>query len=374
MNSPLRIALIGTGMIAAVHLRAARDAGAAVVGVLASRPDKSRQVAETWCVPTGYRDLDALVHDRPDVVHVCTPNSTHVRYAQALVDAGINVIVEKPIATTVADAEHLAASVETAGVVASVPYVYRYHPLIREIRARRAAGEFGDVALVHGSYLQDWLCSPDASTWRVDPRHGGGSRAFGDIGTHWCDLAEFVSGEVFTEVSAATTITYPTRPARSVASFAGPAAADERVEVSTEDTAVALFRTARGITANTVISQVSAGRKNRLWLEIDGTRGSAVFDQENPETAWLGTEHGTLTLHRGEGTVAPEQARLNRTPPGHAQGWTDAFAAFVADTYAAVRGEHPEGLPTIRDGLRSVHLIDAVLRSASTGAWARIDA
>lgn len=367
---PLRVAIIGTGMIAAAHLRAARDAGAAVVGVLGSRPERSREAAERWGV-AGYASLAELLEARPDVVHICTPNDTHVDYARAVVRAGLHMVVEKPIATDLAGARELAAAVQKAGTVATVPYVYRYHPLVREIRSRRESGDLGELLLMHGSYLQDWLVSPDASTWRVDPATGGASRAFADIGSHWADLAEFVSGERFAALSASTAIAYPTRPAASGPSFGGDAQGD-RVPVATEDIAVATFRTARGILANTVISQVSAGRKNRLWLELDGSLKSAVFDQEQPESVWFGTEHGATVLRRGEGEVAGDQARLNRIPPGHPQGWPDAFSAFCADTYAAVKGETREGLPTVDDGLRSVEIIDALLRSAASGTWTTI--
>lgn len=366
-----RVVIVGTGMIAAAHLRAARDAGATVVGVLGSRPERSREAAERWGVPAGYASLAELLEARPDVVHICTPNDTHVEYARAVVGAGLHMVVEKPIATDLAGARGLAAAIQKAGTVATVPYVYRYHPLVREIRSRRESGDLGELLLVHGSYLQDWLVSPDASTWRVDPATGGASRAFADIGSHWADLAEFVSGERFTVLSASTTIAYPTRPTASGPSFSGVVDGD-RVPVATEDIAVATFRTARGILANTVISQVSAGRKNRLWLELDGSRKSAVFDQEQPESVWFGTENGATVLRRGEGEVAGDQARLNRTPPGHPQGWPDAFSAFCADTYAAVKGETREGLPTVEDGLRSVEIIDALLRSAVSGNWTTI--
>lgn len=376
-----RVAVIGTGMIGEVHLRAARDAGAEVVGVLASSAEKSERIAGEWRVPRGYPDIAALLADRPDVVHVCTPNDTHVDYALAVVEAGIHLVVEKPVATSVADAERLAEAVRLAGVVATVPYVYRYHPLVREIRARRLQGKLGEVLLVHGSYLQDWLLDPQASTWRVDAKSGGPSRAFADIGSHWCDLAEFVSGETFTSVSAVTDIVYPTRAEPAGPSFSTPASgADDACDgnvpqyrVETEDTAVATFRTRRGITANTVISQVSGGRKNRLWLEVDGTEAAATFNQEEPESITWGTEYGTTVLHRGEGRVSPDQARLNRAPAGHPQGYPDAFAAFCRDTYAAVAGENPEGLPTVEDGLRSVRIIEAVLASAKDRTWTTID-
>lgn len=368
-----RVAIVGTGMIAAAHLRAARDAGADVVGVLGSSAARSASVAAEWGVPSGYADLDSLIADKPDVVHICTPNDTHVAYALAAVEAGMNVVVEKPIAIDLTSARRLADAVEDAGVVATVPFVYRYHPMVREVRARRLRGELGDVLLVHGSYLQDWLLSSDSSTWRVDPARGGASRAFADIGSHWADLAEFVSGEQFVSASANFTIAYPTRPASSGASFSGGSGDAERVPVATEDVAVATFTTARGIVANTVISQVSAGRKNRLWLEVDGSAGSAVFDQEQPESVWFGSEDGATILRRGEGAISPDQSRLNRVPSGHPLGWPDALSAFCADTYAATRGEHPEGLPTITDGLRSVEVVDAVLRSASSGSVATIE-
>jgi predicted dehydrogenase len=367
----LRVGVIGTGMIADAHVRAARDAGAVVVGVLGSRPGRSRTVAESWGVETAWEDLDSLIADRPDVVHICTPNDTHLDYALALTEAGLHIVVEKPIATTVEDARRLAAAVAEAGTVATVPYVYRFHPLVREIRARRLRGELGRVLLVHGSYLQDWLLSVDASTWRVDPRSGGESRAFADIGSHWADLAEFMSGERFAEVSASASIAHPTRPVPSGPSFSGDGGG-ERVPVTTEDIGLATFRTVSGVLANTVISQVSGGRKNRLWIEVDGSEQSAVFDQEQPDAIWLGSESGVTVLRRGEGAVAADQARFNRTPAGHAQGWPDAFSSFVADTYAAVRGVAPDGLPTVVDGLRSVEIIDAFLRSSRSGAWTAI--
>jgi predicted dehydrogenase len=370
-RTALRAAVIGSGMIGGVHRRAIAAAGATVVGVLGSSAERSRAAGGEWGV-RGYADLDELLADRPDVVHVCTPNATHVEYALAVIGAGIHVVVEKPLATSVDDATRLADAAAAAGVVATVPFVYRFHPLVRELRARRIAGEFGDLSVLHGSYLQDWLVSPDSSSWRVDAAAGGASRAFGDIGSHWCDLVEFVSGERFTAVSAVTSVVYDTRPAASGPSFGGSSADAARVTVTTEDTAVATFRTAGGVIANTVISQVAAGRKNRLWFELDGSKGSAVFDQENPESVWLGGEDGSTVLHRGEGRVSADQARLNRAPAGHPMGYLDAFAAFVADTYAAIGGERPEGLPTFADGVRSAIIIDAVLTSAASATWTEI--
>ncbi|GAB2738366.1 Gfo/Idh/MocA family oxidoreductase [Salinifilum aidingensis] len=371
-----RVAVLGAGMIAGVHRRAALLAGAEVTGVLASSPHRSRQVAEQWRVPTAYHDLDdVLADDRIDVVHICTPNRTHAPYAEAALRAGKHVICEKPLGVSAEEAERMAGLAAESGLVATVPFVYRYHPIVRELRSRRLAGEFGSWNLIHGSYLQDWMLSPDASGWRVDPELGGPSRAFADIGSHWCDLVEWVAGEPFAELLAATSVAVPHRPATGGPSFTSPdqeATSGHRVAVSTEDSAALVLRTSGGVLASTTISQVAAGRKNRLWFELDGSRASAVFDQEDPERAWLGTPGGARVLVRDIDTGSDEQRRLSHLPGGHAQGYAQCFEAFVADTYAAIDGETPEGLPTFADGLRSARLVEAVLNSSRTGSWTKV--
>ncbi|WP_251009117.1 Gfo/Idh/MocA family protein [Curtobacterium sp. ISL-83] len=376
----LRVAVVGTGMIAGVHVRAARAAGADVLGILGRTPERSRQVAAQLDVPRGYGSLDEVIADAPDVVHICTPNGQHHPQAMAVIAAGIHVVCEKPLALDPAQADELVEAAARAGVVATVPFVYRYHPVVREIRARIAEGDLGRVLAVHGHYLQDWMLDEDASSWRVDPTASGLSRAFADIGSHWCDLVEFVTGDRFASVSAVTDIVYPTRPAASGPSFSGSpdpdplADAAERAAVTTEDTAVATFRTSTGRIGNVVISQVSAGRKNRLWFEVDGSLGSAAFDQEQPESAWFGNERGAQIIVRDPSQGSPDQRRLAIVPAGHPQGYLDAFVAFVADTHAAVRiggdpSGWPDGLPTFADGARAANIIDAVIGSAADGAW-----
>ncbi|WP_306317088.1 MULTISPECIES: Gfo/Idh/MocA family protein [unclassified Streptomyces] len=374
-----RSAIVGAGMIAEVHRRSVRTAGGRLTGVLASTPERSARVAADWSAPgqpvAAYGDFEDLLADADvDVVHICTPNRTHAAYAERALAAGKHVVCEKPLATSVADAERLTHAAERAGTVAAVPFVYRYHPLVRELRSRAEAGEFGNWQLLHGSYLQDWMLDPEASGWRVDPGAGGASRAFADIGSHWCDLVEWVTGERFTELTAHRTVTVPERPGAGAKSFSKAAGSAARSTVTTEDAAALLLRTDGGALASTVVSQVSAGRKNRLWFELDGSAGSAVFDQENPDTLWLGGEDTSRILHRGAGHTSPAQQRLNVVPPGHPQGYVDCFAAFVADVYAAVTtGETPEGLPLFADGLRSARLVDAFLTSSANGAWTKVN-
>jgi predicted dehydrogenase len=371
-------------MIAEVHRRSIRAAGAELAGVLASSPSRSAEVAAAWAT-RGYADLEELLaDDSVDVVHICTPNRTHAEYAERALAAGKHVVCEKPLAVTAAEAERLSACAERSGLVATVPFVYRYHPLVREIRARRIAGEFGGWNLIHGSYLQDWMLNPDTSGWRVDPSEGGASRTFADIGSHWCDLVEWVTGERFAELTARATTVVAERPAAGGKSFSEEDGGTEttRLPVTTEDAGALLLRTERGVLASATVSQVSAGRKNRLWFELDGALGSAVFDQEQPETVWLGGPDENRILHRGAGSVSPEQQRLNIIPPGHPQGYADCFAAFVADTYAAIdaagtggtttNGQAPEGLPTFADGLRAVRIVEAFLSSSRTGNWTKV--
>ncbi|MER5429986.1 Gfo/Idh/MocA family oxidoreductase [Streptomyces sp. NPDC002588] len=370
MKDQLRAVVVGTGMIGAVHATAIRAAGGELAGMVGSTPPRSARAAEEWGVPGRYPDLAAvLADDSVRVVHVCTPNALHVPQAEAALRAGKHVICEKPLATSVAEAERLTALAERAGLVLAVPFVYRYHPLVREIRDRRLRGEFGAWQLIHGSYLQDWMLSEDVSSWRVDPGEGGPSRAFADIGSHWCDLVEWVAGVRFGEVSARLGTTVASRPAGTGSSFSA-AVQGPRVAVRTEDVASVLLRTTDGVLGTLTVSQVSAGRKNRLWFELDGARASAVFDQERPETAWLGAQDGARVIVRDPQHGSAEQRRLSRLPAGHAQGYADCFTSFVADAYTTMRGgPAPEGLPTGADGLRSARIVEAVLRSAGSLAW-----
>lgn len=371
----LGIAIVGTGMIGAVHRRAALLAGAEVRGVAASSPQRARDVAQSWNLPRAYRDIDDVLADpQVQVVHVCTPNHLHRAMAQAALQAGKHVVCEKPLATTLEDAQALASLAASTGLVATVPFVYRYHPVIREARARIAQGELGPLRLIHGSYLQDWLLDPASNNWRVDPALGGASRVFADIGSHWCDLVEWVGGERFVDVSAAFATVIAERGSLAGQSFTAPAAGGAMQAVASEDVAAAMFRTGAGTLASLTVSQVSAGRRNRLWFEIDGAKASVAFDQEDAERLWIGLPDQREEIFvRGPGAGSAEQRRLSVLPAGHAQGYATCFEAFVADTYRAIDGEQPQGLPTFADGLRSALIVDRVIASARTRAWTAID-
>ena len=357
----LRVGIVGAGSIGVVHAMAARRAGADVVAAVGSAPDRARQAAAKVGAGQGYPDLGALLIDGvADVVHVCTPNVSHADLALASIRARVHVVCEKPLTTDPASARMLTTEADRAGVVGTVPFVYRFHPMARELRARVAAGEPGHLALIHGHYLQDWLSRASETNWRVSAAAGGRSRAFADIGSHWCDLAEFVSSQRIVRLSART---------NTVAAQRGPGR--NRSPVDTEDAVSLSFVTDRGVLGSAVICQVAAGRKNRVYVELSGTDTSLAFNQEEPEMLWVGRRDGSEVLMRDPDALSPEAARYCTLPAGHAQGYQECFDNFVADTYAVIGGAPvPTGLPTFADGLRSTVITAAVLASADQdGAW-----
>jgi predicted dehydrogenase len=357
MTARFRAGIIGAGFMGTVHAHAVRAAGGVVSRVAGRTPEEAERAAARLLAVDVAASVDELVTaDDVDAVHVCTPNHTHVALAEAALRAGKHVVCEKPLATSPEDAGRLVEAATQAGVIAAVPFVYRFYPAVREARARIADGEAGPLWLLHGSYLQDWLAGAHATNWRVDPALGGGSRAFGDIGVHWCDLMEFTTGHRITRLTARMSTAFTERQ-------------------GTEDGAVVLFETDRGATGSVVVSQVSPGRKNRLWFSFDGPVASYVFDQEAPDALWVGGVTENRIVPRGPDTLSTATARsYARLPAGHPQGYQDSFTAFVSDVYAAIAGQKPDGLPTFADGWRAAVLTQAVMDSARNQTWVEVPA
>ncbi len=377
MPQPLRAGIAGAGFIGAVHARSARLAGARIAGVSASSASRSEAAARALGAERSFATSQELVESADvDVVHICTPNHLHLPLAEAALAAGKHVVCEKPLATDLAGAQRLVDAAAAAGTAAAVPFVYRYYPTVREARERVRSGETGPVRLVHGTYLQDWLSDPEDDNWRVDSALGGASRAFADIGSHWCDLAEFVTGQRIVRLSARTVTAVPERRRGApTAAFARGNGGGEVCSVDTEDAALVQFETDGGAVGSTVISQVSPGRKNRLWLEVDGAHEAVAFSQEEPETLWTGRRSGVTLLPRDIAGMSPDAARLSFLPAGHPQGYADCFDLFVAEAHAVARGAAPpDGMPRFADGLRSAQVVEAVLRSAREERWVDVSA
>lgn len=342
--------------MATVHSRAARAAGAELAGIASSTSESAIQACARLGFTKAYPSVDALIADDGiDVIHVCAPNATHAEFVLAALDAGKDVVCEKPLATSAASAFDLMTRADALGRVATVPFVYRSHAMVREARARVLAGTVGRIFVIQASYLQDWLLSSSDDDWRVNSTIGGPSRAFADIGSHLCDLIEFVTDDRIARLSAITRTVHQQR--------------GQSKNIDTEDAVAVVFETARGVVGTLIISQVSAGRKNRLSFEISGETESLFFDQESPETLWLGQRTGFQQMARDTATLHPSAARYSFLPSGHPQGYQDAFNSFVVDSYQARTGDIPDGLPTFVDGYRAAVLTEAVLKSHESGKW-----
>lgn len=343
----------------AVHARAIRALGVDLVAVSSSTPASAHRGAVELGAMDSVSSADALLERKDiDVVHICVPNHLHSQFASEAIRQGLHVVCEKPIATSFSDAADMLSEAADRKVVAAVPFVYRYYSSVREARRRVVQGEVGRVHAIHGSYLQDWLASADDTNWRAVSSLGGASRAFADIGVHWCDLAEFVTGQRIVEVCARTSQVYEFR-------------GSPREPVDTEDIAIVQFQTDGGAVGSVVVSQVSPGRKNQLRLSVDGSDESVIFDQESPDTLEVASRSHSLLIRRGNGdsTIGAPYSIL---PPGHPQGYQESFNAFVSDVYDAIGGKVVDGLPTFVDGARASLITDCVLESAEKGIWVTV--
>ncbi|MDN6527927.1 MAG: Gfo/Idh/MocA family oxidoreductase [Brevibacterium sp.] len=355
---PPRIGMVGGGFMARTHTHAARAAGGHLDLITTSSAAGGRRAAAELGYRAAATGEDFFDHDL-DVVHICTPNSTHAEHSLRALDAGFHIICEKPLAVDAASARSISDRAQSLGLSGTVPFVYRYHPMVREARARIRRGDAGTLLTIDASYLQDWLLSAEADNWRVDAGSGGPSRAFADIGSHLVDLLEFITDEAIVSVSATTRTVHPRR---------GGAA------VTTEDTVAMTVELSGGGIGSVLISQLAPGHKNGLVIDIAGSQESLRFAQERPEELWVGRRAGSQLLVRDPDTLSPDAARLCSVPAGHPQGYQDAFNAFVADSYAVFAGESREGVPTLADGVRAALITEAVLKSAAERTWVEVEA
>lgn len=371
----LGAAVVGTGFIGLVHVEALRRLGVNVTGVVGSSPARAAAKADSHALPRVYESFEqALADPAVDVVHVATPNRLHHPQVTACLAAGKHVVCEKPLAMTMAQSAELLELAERSGLVHCTNFNLRFYPQVQEARYRVDTGDVGEVWNVHGAYLQDWLLFPTDWNWRLEPEQGGPVRAVGDIGSHWLDMAEFVSGRRVTAVLADLATAIPTRqrPKGSVESFAAGHGETEPVQVRTEDLAHLLLRFEGEMRGSVVISQVSAGRRNTLSFELDGAAGALAWSSERNEELWLGhRDRPNETLWRDPGmNRGPVRGTV---PAGHPEGFQDTFKELYRAVYDAVAAGAPgEGYPTFRDGHRANQLADAVLRSNSQQTWVEV--
>jgi predicted dehydrogenase len=376
-RSEIGAAVIGSGFIGTVHVEALRRIGVHVTGVLGSTAERSTESAAAHDVPRGYASLDDLLADPAiQVVHVTSPNQLHHPQVKAILAAGRHVICEKPLAMTSAESADLVAAAGGSGLVAAVNFNLRFYPLNQHVSALVRGGGIGDVRLVTGRYFQDWLLFDTDWNWRLEKARGGALRAVGDIGSHWLDLTTFLTGLRVEALLAVLTTFIPVRrkPAGSVLTFATDRAAETLpVKIDTEDVALILLRFAGGARGSVAVSQLSAGRKNSLVYEIDGSTSAVSWDSETPEQLWIGhRDEPNELLLRNPALMNQAGRDAARLPGGHVEGFADTFGAVFNAVYDDVLAGRPSAAPsyaTFADGHEEMRLGDAVLESARTGSW-----
>ena len=375
---PIRTAIIGTGFMGRAHLEAVRRTESVEAVAIAGRSvEAAQRIGAGFSIPkisTNYNDI--LRDPAIDAVHICTPNAQHFPMAKAALQAGKHVICEKPLATTVEEGRELVALALHQGTRNCVCHNLRYYPMVQQMRSLCAAGELGEVLIVQGTYSQDWLLYDTDWNWRVDTKAGGSSRCMADIGSHWFDMAEHVTGLRVGSLCADLQTFHPMRkrPKQAVETFANKLpAADDYVEtaVDTEDFGAVLFRLGARARGSVVASQVSAGRKNRLSIEIYGTRSSVAWDQERPDEMWVGhRDTGNQIFLKDPALLKPGARSYADLPGGHSEGYDDTFKQVFRRFYASLAAPDisPE-YPQFVDGLRQLTILNTVLQSHRTRAW-----
>lgn len=377
----MKAGIIGAGFIGPQHVEAVRRLGYVdVVAIAEYSYEQASAVADKLFIPRAYGSYQELLADPEiEVIHNCTPNALHYEINRAILTAGKHVISEKPLAMTSSETAALVQLAASSGRVAAVNFNHRGFPMVQQARAMVSTGRLGDVRLVHGSYLQDWLLYPTDWSWRLDPAQGGDSRAMADIGVHWADLVQHVTGHRISRVFAdiRTLVPKRLRPTKRVQSFAGTtdASSSEEVTIRTEDEAMVLFETEHGARGSFMVSQVSAGHKNRLSFEINGAEASVGWDADAPNQLWVGyREKSNECFLKDPSMVAPEVSQYTHLPGGHSEAWPDALKNVMAQIYGAVRDgrsgpRQGDAFATFADGHRAALLVDAVLESARTQTW-----
>jgi predicted dehydrogenase len=374
---PIKTAIFGTGFIGRVHLDAVRRLESVeAAAIVDTNIDLAQRLAAGFAIPMAADYRPVLRDPTIGAVHICTPNAQHFSMAREALEAGKHVVCEKPLATTVEEAEELVALATEKGLRNCVCHSLRYYPMVQQLRRMREAGDLGEILIVQGTYSQDWLLYDTDWNWRIDSKAGGPSRTMADIGSHWFDMAEHVTGLRITSLCADLQTFHTTRkqPIHSIETFANKLLGPEdyiATAVDTEDFGAVIFRMGARTRGSVVASQVSAGRKNRLSIEVYGTKSSAAWDQERPNELWVGSrDTGNQLVLKDPSLLKPEARGYADLPGGHAEGYGDTFKQVFRRFYASIgaSGVDPE-YPQFADGLRQLTILKAEMESHRTRCW-----
>jgi len=368
----LRIGVIGIGKIGLAQVEAVKaieSSGYAELAAVSTRDEaRARAVCGQFRVPSYFTDYKAMLAEADlDIVHNCTPNVVHYEINRDILESGRHVLSEKPLTVDSAQSAELVELARERRLRTAVNFVYRHYPVVQQLRKLIAAGWFGDIYAAHGSYLQDWLSSDSDYDWRVESRYGGPSRAFADIGSHWIDMAQFLLGQNVSSLIADFATFIPTR----IRNLPGPdgGTISSSVEVDTEDYAGVLFEFERGARGGLVVSQVSAGQKSGLSIEIDGSKASARWSRGQPNVALIGKRGKPEQILHGVGTPslsgeeASDSAQLSAGQPVSAQ------KEMIDNFYRSILFGESQAYADFEQGHRIVRIVEAALESRRSRAW-----
>ncbi|MFO7825629.1 MAG: Gfo/Idh/MocA family oxidoreductase [Cyclobacterium sp.] len=378
----IKVAVVGTGFIGPAHIEALRRNPNIEVAALC---EVNEELAKAKAAQLGIEKAmlfeDMLKDASIKAVHICTPNFLHYTQSKAVLEAGKHVVCEKPLATKIGEAEELLQLAKKTGLVNAVHFNLRYYPMVRQMKTMRESGELGDIYSIMGSYLQDWLFLQTDYNWRLEPDKSGDSRAIADIGSHLLDLTEYVTGLKITEVMADFTTVHKTRlkPLKAIETYSGKMLQEsdyEEVPINTEDHATVMLRFDNGNKGSVTVSQVNAGRKNRLNIEIAGSKANFEWCSEKPNELWIGKrETANQHLMKDPALFTPEAAKLIGFPGGHNEGFPDTSKQMFKEVYAAIsEGKQPEkpSYPTFEDGYRELLICERIIESHKKQAWVKI--
>ena len=377
----IRTAIIGTGFMGRVHLEAVRRLGFVEVAAIAGRRiDAARSMADAFHVERVEAHYDRILDD-PEIqaIHICTPNSLHAPIAKAALAAGKHVLCEKPLAMSTKEAQEIETLAVAKRLRNCTCHNLRYYPMVQQMRSMREAGDLGEILVVQGTYSQDWLLHDTDWNWRIESDKNGPSRVMADIGSHWCDMAEHVTGQRIHSLCADLQTFHKTRkrPKVTVETFAGKTLSPDEYElvpIDTEDFGSVIFRMGERARGAFTASQVSAGRKNRLNIEIYGTKSSVVWDQERPDELWIGNRNAANQMLVKDPSLMKTAAQsFAELPGGHVEGYNDTFKQVFRRFYQSI--ENPDSAPEypqFADGHRQLKILEAEMASHKTRAWVEV--
>jgi predicted dehydrogenase len=379
----LKVGIIGVGFVGEAHIEALRRLNSIDIEIkaaAASSLESSKKAAEKLKVPNYYADYQKMLAEEDlDIIHNCTPNYLHFPINKAFMEAGVHVFSEKPLVLNSREAAELLAILESRDIYAGVNFNYRHYPLVKEMK-QKVKNELGRLFHLRGSYLQDWMLFEDDYSWRVDPKQGGKSRAVADIGSHFCDLLQYLTDKRIKRLTAKTKIVHPERqkPAAEIKTFAqaGEDKKYEQVEVKTEDYASVLFEMEDGTAGNFTVSQVDAGHKNDLFIEISGSKKSLSWSQENANQLFIGhRDQANQILSRDPSLLSSEAAERCYYPGGHIEGWSEGLKNSIKDFYNCIlaAGDPADyDFATFADGALEVKITEAILKSSREEKWVEV--